>query len=159
DDEPVVDHWRAAEAPLVLAVDGEAGVDRAQVALPEQLPVEVVAVEPLRPEAGDDALAVGRRGAVRLTALEVPLDLRDALVGGAGPEDRARLAVEADHLPGVLADVVDRGDVAVVADAELRVGLAAVDRGRDEHTVAPHDRARVAQAGDRRLPSDVGAFL
>ena len=57
----VVDDRRAAEAPLVLLVDGEAGIERAEVALPEQLAVEVVAVQPLGAEAGDDALAVGRR--------------------------------------------------------------------------------------------------
>ncbi len=33
-------------------------------------------------------------------------------------------------------------------------GIAA-DRGRDEHAVAPDDRARDRDAGDRRLPRDV----
>src|SRR5439155_8006817 len=100
----------------------------AEVPLPEEGAGEVVAVQPLRPEAGDDVPAVGRRGAVRLAALQVPLDLRHSLVRRPRPQDLAGVAVEAEHLPGVFAGVVDGADVAVVADADLRVRLAAADR-------------------------------
>src|SRR5262249_7446613 len=115
-------------------------------------------VQPLRAEAGDDALAVGRRGAVGLAALEVPLDLRHALVGGPRPEDLARVAVQAEDLPGVFRLVVDGIDGAVVADLDLRVLVAADGRG-DEDAVAPDDGAAVAQTGDRRLPADVLPLL
>src|SRR5205823_515815 len=107
----------------------------------------------------DDVPAVGRRGAVGLAALQMPLDLRHPLVGRPRPEDVAGVAVEAEHLPGVFAGVVDGADVAVVADADLRVRLAAADRRGDEHPVAPDDRAGVAEAGDRRLPADAVAGL
>src|SRR5262245_16983482 len=121
DHKPVVDHRRRGEAPLVLPVHREAGVNRTEVALPDQVAGEVVAVEPLGAEAGDEALAVGRRGAVRLAALEVPLDLRHALVGGLRPEYPTGVAVEAEDLPGVLRGIRDRAGVAVVSGLQARV--------------------------------------
>src|SRR5262249_731796 len=158
DRQPLVDQRGVPEAPLVLPVDREARVERAEVAFPQEPAREVVTVQPFRAEAGDDVLAVGRRGAVGLAALPVPLDLRHALVGRPRPEDRARVAVQAKHLPGVLRRVVDGSNVAVVADADLRVLVAADGRG-EEDAVAPDDGAGVAQPGDRRLPADVLPLL
>src|SRR5207237_4859458 len=149
DDAALVDHRGTGESPLVLPLDGEAGVEGAEVALPEELAVEVVAVEPLGPEAGNHARAVGGRGAVGVAPLQVPLDLRHALEGGLRPEDFAREAVEAEDLEGVLLVVVHRRRVAVVAGPDAGVPA---DRGSEEHAVAPDDWARVAEAGDRRRP-------
>ena len=50
--------------------------------------------------------------------------------------------------------IVGRVAVAVEPGLEGRV-LAAADRARDEDEVAPHDRARMREAGDRRAPQDV----
>src|SRR5690606_3390464 len=74
------DHRRASEAPLHAAIVEEARVEEAEVALPERLPVDVVAVDAFRSEEGDDALAVRRRRRVRVARLRVTADLRHALV-------------------------------------------------------------------------------
>ena len=88
--------------------------------------------------------------------LRVPLDLRHRLEHGLLPLDLAGLLVERVDPPLVLGVVLRPADVAVEADLQAGVLLAA-DRRRDEDVVAPDDRAREAEAGDVRLPGDVRA--
>src|SRR5207249_1813911 len=111
--------------------------------LPQELPVAVVAVHPLRAERGDDVRAVGRRRGVGVAPLRVALHLRDALAGGLLPEDLAAALVEAVHAPGVLRRLLDRIDVAVQARAKLGLAVGA-DRRGDVNAVLPDDRAGVA---------------
>src|SRR5207237_1213917 len=47
-----------------------------------------------------------------------------------------------------------RLDIAIQAGANP-LGRVAADRGRDEHAIAPHDRARNGNAGNRCLPHHV----
>ena len=63
----LVDDGRAGRAPLVVGVVEPAGVDRAQVALPEELPRHVVGVQALGGEVGDDEEQVD---GVQLTTIE-----------------------------------------------------------------------------------------
>src|SRR5262245_41467774 len=118
-----MDDRRAAEAPLVLFRHGEAGIDGAHVALPELLAGEVVAIESIAAEAGDDTLAIGGDGAIGLAPLQMPLDLGNPLERLFVPENLARVALEAENVPGVLRLVVDGRDVAVIASTNLLIGL------------------------------------
>ena len=112
------DDRRAADAPLVVGVEEPAGVEDAEVLLPEQLAVEVVGVKPLRAERHDHARAVGHRRRRRLARL------RDGAWSSACPRTRpcptppCRCLVERDETPGVLRRVGDRLDVAVLAGAD-----------------------------------------
>src|SRR5262249_17345361 len=153
-DEAVVDDRGTAKPPFVLLVDGEAGIDGTEVSLPEQLAFEVVAIQSFGSEAGENALAVRRRGALGLAPLEMPFGFRHSLKRGPRPEDLAGGGVEAQDLPGVLAGVIHRSDIAIVPGTYARVGVTAESRGH-EHPVTPDDRAGVAQTRDRRLPPDV----
>ena len=74
--------------------------------------------------------------------------------GGALPQDLSGRLVQAVDLPLVRRQVVHRLHVAIQPGLEAVVAGAA-DRGGREHAVAPHDRARGGDAGNRRLPLDV----
>src|SRR5437660_624066 len=83
-DHPVlVNDRRTAETPFVLGEHNEAGIERAQVALPQELAFKVVTIESFRAETSDHVPAVRRRGAVGLAPLEMPLELWHALKRGA----------------------------------------------------------------------------
>ena len=97
----LVDHRRAGDAPLRVGRLEIRRVEGAEVLLPEEPAVEVVAVEALGAEEDDDPLPVGGGGRVRVRRLGVAGPAGHALVGGALPED----------LPRPLVDPVD--DVAV----------------------------------------------
>ena len=128
----------------------EAGVEHAEVLLPQRLALHVEGVEPFGSEERDRCRSPSV-ASVELAwrRLRVALDLRHAVDGGLLPLDRAGLLVERVDAPLVRGVVLHRRDVAVEPDLQARVGLAA-DRGRDEHLVAPDDRARQPEAGDRR---------
>src|SRR5207248_2242194 len=89
----LVDDRGTAEAPLVFRVVEPAAVEPAQVALPEQLAVTIIAVQPLGPEAGDDVPTVGRRSRVGVRTLHVALHLGHALTGRPLPDDSAGVLV------------------------------------------------------------------
>ncbi len=155
DHHAVMDHRRAARLPLRAGHHVVAGVEQAEVLLPEQLPLHVEDVEPFGAEEGRDAFAVGRERGVGVARLGVPLHLRHALVDALMPFDGTGLLVERVDPPFVRRVVLDRRDVAVEADLQIRVRLAADGRG-DEHVVPPDDRTRQAEAGDFGAPGDVG---
>src|SRR5206468_3140787 len=118
---------------------------------------EIVTVEAFGAKTCDHAPAVGCRCAVGLAPLEMALKLRYPVKSRSLPKDLAVVFVHAINLPGVRREVIDRSDVSIVAGPHLGIGLAA-NCGRDEDAIAPDDRARMTQAGDRRLPADVDAF-
>src|SRR6185436_19744712 len=155
DDRVAIDDRRARMSPLERGIEEPSAVQRTEVDAPQLLAVEVPRDEHAgRSEHRDDVLPVCRWRGAGLTALRVPLRLRRAAGRGALPENLARGFVEAVDLPFVRREIVDRFHVAVQTSAERAVaGLA--QRGRDEDAVTPHDRARVRDAGDRRLPLDV----
>ena len=67
-----VDHRRAGVPPLEGGVDVPAGVEHAEVPLPQRLAVDVVDEQPLGTEEGHDVLTVGRARRIGLAPLPVP---------------------------------------------------------------------------------------
>ena len=150
-----VDDRRARVAPLERRIEEPSAVERAEIDAPQLLAVEVPRDEHAgRSEHGDDAPAVSHRRRAGLTALGVPLRLRCRGDGGALPENLSGRLVERVDLPLMLGQVVHRLDVTVQAGPE-RVVAGLADRGDREHAIAPDHRARVGDAGNRRLPLDV----
>ena len=125
-----------------------------------ELAVQVVGVEPLGAEAGEDHLPVGggRRGGVGAFAVAVVVGR--ALPRGLLPENLAGVAVERDDLEGVLAVGADAVGVLPLLPLDrvhggLRAGDdRALDGRRDEDALAPDDRARMALA--RQMASSSG---
>src|SRR5574342_569342 len=78
--------------------------------------------------------------------------LRHAGLNGSIKRDATGHLVEANQFPGVGGVVVDRGDIAVEADLDVRVTLAA-DCAGDTDPIAPDNRAGCAQALDRGSPA------
>src|SRR5205085_9863683 len=134
-----------------------AGVQEAEIALPERLARHVVAVKPFRAEERNHPFAVRGRGAVGVRCLGMALDRRDTLERIPLPQDLARLLVEADNLVGVHRLVFNRGDVAIEPDLEVVALLA--DRGGDKDPVTTDHRAGVSDSGNRRLPTDIRLLL
>ncbi len=149
DHDVVVKDGRAPGFPLRRRVGEPAGVEHAEVLLPEQLALEVVGVEPFRPEKGDQAFAVGGERGVRVRGLRVALDLRNRLEDRLLPVHRAGLLVEAVDAPLVLGVVQDGLDVAVETDLQAGVLLAA-DRRADADEVPPDDRGSTGRGRARR---------
>src|SRR5215212_2897293 len=75
DDEVLVDDGRAAVLPLIIRVVEPAGVEHAEVLLPEELARQVVVVETFGAEEHEEVLAVGRGGRGGVRRLRVALDL------------------------------------------------------------------------------------
>ena len=69
----------------------------------------------------------------------MPFDLGHAFIGLLVPENLPSVSIDTENVPGVLGGIIDRADIAVVADADLLIGLAA-DGGRQEDVIAPHYR-------------------
>src|ERR1017187_5889053 len=102
---PIKDR-RTGRAPLVLGKVVGAHVELSQIALPQQLSDHIVRIQPLRTEEGDQHLAIGGWRGIGVSGLHVALLFWHPLVGRAVPQDLAALAVEADQLPLLRADVV-----------------------------------------------------
>ena len=151
DDERVaVERRRRALAELV------AHLLVAEVLLPDQRAVHVVAVEAARLERGDDVLAVGDRRARRPRAVVLMRRLvRRFFAGGPLPSDRAVRAVDREHLVGVR-DA--RGRCRRAADGRRSparpLGTAVSRKMRSPQTTG---RRRTA-AGNLDLPLDVLGF-
>ena len=150
----LVDDGRAGELPLRVRDHEERRVEHSQVLLPQQRAIEIEAVEPLRSEERHEVAPVGGQRGVRVRGLGMALDLRHAGVDRLLPEHPARGRVECVDDPPVDARVVHGTDVAVQPDLELRL-LGAADGRAHEQAAAPDHRARVAEAGDGRLPADI----
>ena len=132
-------------SPLIRGIEEPAAVERADVLLPQQRAVHVVADHLAdRAEDGDDVPAVGDRGGVGLARLRVPLGPRRAAEHLARPEFLAGVQVQRVHAPGVMRQVLHGRDVAVEAGAER--GVLGARRGDGNHAIAPHDRAGGGQA-------------
>src|SRR5688572_17069187 len=80
-------------------------------------------------------------------------DLRNPFEGDALPQNLATLFVERIDLVRVFRILFDRFDVAV--ESKLFLVGAAADSRHHKHLVAPNDRTRMGQAGDRGLPTHV----
>ena len=138
----------------------------AEVLLPDQRALEVVAVHPARSEERVDVLAVGDRRVRGETAvLVVAAFVRRGRLRRALPEDLAGLAIEREHVERVL----DLRTAAAARPAgrpappgrgaggggRRGCGRAGLDGRREEDVVAPDDRAGVAEARDVGLPLHV----
>ena len=116
----------------------------AQVPLPNEVALHVVAIQALRAEERNDVLPVGRGGRRGERALEMTPAPWDTSVGRPLPEHLAGLLVETEDLPDMIGSV--RRDVIAsdTARAKLRIRLRA-DRGCDEDLVFPTRQARTHQ--------------
>ena len=162
DHQAVVDHRRAAGTPLLVLVVDVAEVQVSEVLGPQRRAGHVEGIEPFRAHHRDDVRAVGCRRRRCLRRLRVALRLRHPLVGGALPEHAAGRpieAVEPPRVPRMVGDASDllQGDGAVGVDAGVAAGAGERHGAGHEDAVAPDDRARMAEARDRRLPGDVRA--
>src|SRR5262249_7972044 len=128
-----------------------------QVALPQELALEVITIEPFGAETGNDSPSVRRRRTVGLAAFEMPFELGHALKRGLFPKDLPAVLVDAENFPGVRGKVVHRRNIPIEARPHFGIGLAA-DCRRNEDAITPDDRTRMTQAGNRRLPSYVDRF-
>ena len=90
DDHAVVEDRRAARLPLHLRRGEPAGVEHAEILLPELFALQVVRIQPFGSEERDQPLAVGRERRVGVGRLGVPLDLRHGLEDRLLPLDLRR---------------------------------------------------------------------
>src|SRR5262249_32622959 len=144
DNQVLVDNGGAGCLPLITRIIEPTGVENAQVLLPLQLAVNVVAEESLGSKESNYILSVSRWSRGGVTRLDVALYLWNAFGRNLIPDDPSRALVEAVDVPGVLGYVSVRSHIAVQTVPEILVALAADGRG-DEHPVSPHDGARVSQ--------------
>ena len=114
----------------------------AEIVLPDQMPVHVVTVQTFRAKKRDDILAVGRRGAVGMRGLEMPLDFGFADMRIFGPQDVAGIELQANNLPTPLSCVLCRlaGSTRPASFQRRFVGFR-VDCRRQEYTITPYDRS------------------
>ena len=145
---------RARRPPLVGVVVGGARVQRTEVRLPEQRPVEVVEEQVAGGDQHRDVFPVGRRRGRGVAVLGMPLDLRSLGDRFAHPQHVAALTVDRVHEPGVPFPVGAAVHPPVRSVAEDRVRIVA-DRGGQEDPVVPDHRARVPEPRNRGLPEDV----
>ena len=122
----------------------------AKIALPEQLAVYGIGVEPARFERRNQDLAVGNRGCGGpASVLRVRRLVRRLLAGCALPHHLARRSIDRQHHEAMLRW---RGAARRVRlfDRNLRR-----DRRQDVNPIAPHNRRRRAAPGDFNFPADV----
>jgi hypothetical protein len=143
---------RAPETPLGVLDHVEAGIEDAEVLLPQELTLEVVAIEPLGAEKCDSAVLADGHGRVGVGGFGVPLDGRNPFVSVAFPLDAPRFLVEAVDLPLMDCRVVDWLDIAVETDFQRGIAAAA-DRRGDEHAAARDDGTGMSQSRDARFPA------
>src|ERR1039457_1297137 len=153
----LVEDGRTGRAPLELGRIVSPDVEPAEVTLPQPMAGEVVGIQALRPEECNDDAAIGRRGGVRISGLDVALFFGNALVRGSLPEDPARGAVQAQHVPLVHREIVRGSALPVEPGFEGGIGLAA-HGGGEEYLAAPDDRAGVGQSVDLRFPKHAGVL-
>ena len=101
------------------------GVEVAEVFLPDQFAVAVVAVEAFGPEECDDVLSVDGGGAVGVGGFDVALGLGDPAVGGLVPKD----------VTGAFVDAIESKvvGVAVISAIEELQDTSPPDGGREIH--------------------------
>ena len=152
DDEAVPDNRRARGPPLVGRNVVHAHVHAPEIDLPEQRAVDIVRVHALRAERRHDDAAVGGR---RLLAyVDFMCRLSMGMPSNATRSQAAVPAVERVEHPFLARPVRGRIAVAVQTGLERRVRIGA-DGSRDENAIAPDDRTRVREAGNRGPPEDV----
>src|SRR5207342_507588 len=105
---------RAAEAITRMA-------NHAEVFLPEESAVEVVAVQTLGAQRHDDSLPVGGGSRGGEGALEMPAQAGWTFIYGPLPDDLTGRLVEAQKLPGLLGPVVGGVVSSHAAGAEFRI--------------------------------------
>ncbi len=136
-----------------------ADVDPAEIALPQQLPGQVVRVEALRAEERDHHLAVGRRRGVGVGRLHVPLLFRRPLRRRCAP--RAILPLSRSRQISFHCCAVRSSEAVAATEQtalERRIRRVLLTAVVTKIRSVPDDRARMRQAGDGRLPQDTGAL-
>ena len=123
-----------------------------------KLPFDVVRVDALRSEPRDDDASVGGRRGAGVGRLDVTLARAARLRGRRAPTRSCRCACRSRR-----ASSVARERSSDASPSPYRPGLnvafgIAADGAGHEDPVAPDDRARVREAGNRRAPQDVLAL-
>ena len=157
-DDAVVDDRRAREAPLRVGDRKNPESSGPRSFFQRRFPVDVVAVEPLGAEEGDDLAPSVAGVEVAWVALGWRGPPGHALVGRALPEDLARPLVEpvddeAVHGLGRRRGRCRRRGPTLAGRARR------ADRRGQEDAVAPHDRGGVGEPGDGRPPGEALARL
>ena len=128
---------------------------------PQQLALQVVGEEPRLPEQHVEALAVGDRSLRGIGIFRMARRVDGSLRAPCAPTEPYRSGDRGHYPPPMGAQAAGSGIRSVPVGGRFQTFLRflalpgeGLDR-RDEHNVAPHDRARPALAGDWRLPGDV----
>ena len=156
---PDHNHGVAVERRRGALAEAHADPHVAEVAVPQQVAVHVVAEEAARPEEGADHLAVGHRRPGRPAPRVVPALVR--LLGHRGPlPDHGTVAAvdghdhEVEQVAGS-----HRAHEATPETGEEAVAGAVAGAGRDrrqeEQVVPPDDGRRLPEPGNLHLPADV----
>jgi hypothetical protein len=167
---PEHDHRVAAQGWGTPFAETVPGAHVAEVLFPEQLPLQVVAVEAERAEGHDQVLAVRHRRGGRKAVIPVMALVRQLRARRMLPKRLARRPVEREHgellflrwgfahaaaAPSATTTGFRCGRRRRVGD---RFGLRLSSRGNggeDKHLVAPDHRRRSATAGQLHLPFHV----
>ena len=150
-----IDDRRARMAPLERRIEEPSAVERAKGHAPQFRAVVVPRDHHAgRSEHRHDTPAIGHRRRTGLAALGVAFRSGCATDGAPLPQDLSGRLIDAVDLPFVRRQIVDGLDVAVESGLEAVVAGFA-DRRGGEDPVAPHDRTRHRDAGNRRLPFDI----
>ena len=138
------------------------GSDTAEVLRPEEIAVQAECVEALRPEPGDDPLAVARRSGIRVGTDPVAVVVGErAGAHHPPPAENSAVAVEREqqHVqPLVGAQAVGVQELLAadeMGDGPVPGHLLARDGAGQKDEVPDHDGRRMAAALDRRFPDDV----
>src|SRR5687768_864055 len=102
-------------------------------------------------------LAVGDQAGISVGGLGMALRPRGALAGGTLPEDLAGSFVQGVNVPRLLGHVVGGATIPIESEAQRRSAFGA-DGADHKKFVVPHYGAGVAEAGNGRLPTDIGGL-
>ena len=140
-DTSVVNHRRTRPPPLRIGRSEVTGVEHAKVLLPQELAIDGVDVQAFTTEERCDVGSVRSRSRCGVRAFRMPLDRRHAMKRNLRPQHFAVGLIQAQQAQLVLRLILNRSNLAIEANPQLRIATAIFDRGVDEHPFAPnHDR-------------------
>src|SRR5262249_23267271 len=132
--------------------------EHTEISLPQELAVEVVAVQPFRSETSNYVCSIGGRRRVGVASFRVSLNLGHAFMSSSLPYQFAGTLLDAVDPPPVDRGAVHRIDVAILPWPKLGVWIPTDGRGH-EYSIAPNYRARMTEAGNGYLPNDIDSFF
>ena len=156
DDQAVMNNRGTCKAPFERGGVVGAGDQLAEIAFPDQLPVEVETIQTLRCKKRNHKLTIGRRTTIYMGRLQMSLDGRLTDTSLFRPENLPCFKLQAKDLPCPFAGVL-RGLPRSAGPTGFhgRIFFVSVDRRCEEHAIAPHDRCRVTQTWYGCFPRNV----